>query len=93
MKKAIPITTLFVDVGDVLLTNGWDNRARRQAAREFKLDWAEMEKRHGLVFETHEEGKLTFEEYLDWVVFYEKRTFTRNKFRDFMFAQSKPSPG
>ena len=92
VKKAIPITTLFVDVGDVLLTNGWDNRARRQAAREFKLDWAEMEKRHGLVFESHEEGKLTFEEYLDWVVFYEKRTFTRNKFRDFMFAQSKPSP-
>jgi hypothetical protein len=35
------------------------------------LPWAEMEERHRLVFETHEEGKLTFEEYLDWVVFYE----------------------
>jgi putative hydrolase of the HAD superfamily len=51
-----------------------------------------MEKRHRLVFETHEEGKLTFEEYLGWVVFYEKRTFTRNKFQNFMFSQSKPHP-
>jgi putative hydrolase of the HAD superfamily len=92
VKKAIPITTLFVDVGDVLLTNGWDHLARRRAAKEFKLDWTEMEKRHRLVFETHEEGKLTFEEYLGWVVFYEKRTFTRNTFRDFMFTQSKPYP-
>lgn len=92
MERTIPITTLFVDVGNVLLTNGWDHLARRRAARAFRLDWAEMEERHRLVFETHEEGKLTFEEYLGWVVFYEKRTFTRDQFRDFMFAQSKPYP-
>jgi putative hydrolase of the HAD superfamily len=92
VKRAIPIKALFVDVGDVLLTNGWDHLARRRAARNFKLDWAEMDKRHRLVFETHEEGKLSFDDYLGWVVFYEKRTFTRNQFRDFMFAQSKPYP-
>jgi putative hydrolase of the HAD superfamily len=92
VKRAIPITALFVDVGDVLLTNGWDHLARRRAARNFKLDWAEMEERHRLVFETHEEGKLSFEEYLGWVVFYKKRPFTRNQFRDFMFAQSKAYP-
>ncbi len=51
-----------------------------------------MDERHRLVFETHEEGKLSFEEYLGWVVFHEKRTFTKNQFRDFMFAQSKPYP-
>ena len=45
-----------------------------------------------LTFETHEEGKLTFEEYLDRVVFYQKRPFTRAQFRRFMFAQSKPYP-
>jgi putative hydrolase of the HAD superfamily len=28
-----------------------------------------MEDRHRLVFETHEEGKITFEEYLGRVVF------------------------
>ena len=92
MKKALSITTLFVDVGGVLLTNGWDHLARKRAAKHFNLNWADMDERHRLVFETHEEGKLTFEEYLGWVVFYEKRPFTRNQFRDFMFAQSKPHP-
>lgn len=92
MKSSLPITTLFVDVGGVLLTNGWDHLARKRAAKQFKLNWADMDERHRLVFETHEEGKLSFEEYLGWVVFYEKRTFTRNQFRDFMFAQSKPFP-
>ena len=90
MKRAIPITALFVDVGGVLLTNGWDHLARRRAAKNFKLQWAEMEDRHRLVFETHEEGRITFEEYLGRVVFYKKRPFTRAQFRDFMFAQSKP---
>ena len=92
MRSSKDITTLFVDVGGVLLTNGWDHHARRRAAKHFKLPWAEMEKRHRLVFETHEEGKLTFTEYLGWVVFYEKRPFTRAQFRRFVFAQSKPYP-
>ena len=92
MSKSLSITTLFVDVGGVLLTNGWDHLARRRAAKHFKLDWAEMDQRHRLVFETHEEGKLSFEEYLDWVVFFEKRRFTKNKFREFMFSQSRPYP-
>ena len=90
MKKGAPIKTLFVDIGGVLLTNGWDHHARRRAAKNFKLDWAGMEERHGLNFETHEEDKITFKEYLDRVVFYEKRPFTRAEFRQFMFAQSKP---
>ena len=90
MKKSAPIKTLFVDIGGVLLTNGWDHHARRRAVKHFKLDWAEMEERHALNFETHEEDKLTFNEYLDRVVFYEKRPFTRAEFRHFMFAQSKP---
>lgn len=92
MKKPLPITTLFVDVGGVLLTNGWDHLARKRAAKHFKLNWPEMDERHRLVFETHEEGKLSFQEYLGWVVFHEKRPFTRSQFRDFMFAQSKPFP-
>lgn len=90
MKKNALIKTLFVDIGDVLLTNGWDHHARRRAVKHFRLDWAEMEERHVLNFETHEEDKTTFKEYLDRVVFYEKRPFTRAEFRHFMFAQSKP---
>jgi len=90
MKKTSAITCLFVDIGGVLLTNGWDHLARRRAVAKFKLDWAEMEERHRLTFEIHEEGKLTFEEYLSLVVFYKKRPFTRAQFRRFMCEQSKP---
>jgi putative hydrolase of the HAD superfamily len=92
MKSAIPVTTLFLDIGGVLLTNGWDHHARKRAATNFKLDVAEMEDRHHLTFDTYEEGKLTPEEYLDRVVFHQKRPFTRAQFRRFMFAQSKPYP-
>jgi putative hydrolase of the HAD superfamily len=92
MKKAIPVTTLFLDIGGVLLTNGWDHQARRRAVKNFKLNLAEMEDRHHLTFDTYEEGKLTLEEYLGRVVFYQKRPFSRAQFRRFMFAQSKPHP-
>ena len=90
MKKATAITCLFLDIGGVLLTNGWDHHARKRAAANFKLELAEMEDRHHLTFDTYEEGKLTLEEYLGRVVFYQKRPFTRAQFRHFMFAQSKP---
>ena len=92
MKRAIPITTLFLDIGGVLLTDGWDHHARKRAATKFKLALVELEERHHLTFETYEEGKLTLEEYLGLVVFYQKRPFTRDQFRRFMFAQSKPYP-
>jgi len=92
MKKTFQITALFVDIGGVLLTNGWDHHARKRAAKIFSLDLDEMEDRHHLTFDTYEEGKLTLDEYLNRVVFYEKRPFTRAQFRKFMFAQSKPFP-
>ena len=92
MNKNIPITTLFLDIGGVLLNNGWDHLARRRAAKHFKLNRAGMEQRHSLNFNLYEEDKLTLDEYLSWVVFYQKRAFTRGAFRRFMFAQSKPCP-
>jgi len=92
MIKSSSISALFLDIGGVLLTNGWDHHARKQAAAIFKLELAEMEERHHLTFDTYEEGKLTLEEYLGRVVFYQKRAFTRARFRNFMFAQSKPYP-
>jgi putative hydrolase of the HAD superfamily len=92
MRKATAITCVFLDIGGVLLTNGWDHHARKRAAKNFKLEWVEMEDRHHLTFDTYEEGKLTLEEYLRRVVFYRKRPFTRAQFRSFMFAQSKPYP-
>ena len=92
MKKTTAITCLFLDIGGVLLTDGWDQEARKAAADRFKLDLKEMEDRHHLTFDTYEVGKLTLAEYLDRIVFYRKRPFTRAEFRGFMFAQSKPYP-
>jgi putative hydrolase of the HAD superfamily len=88
----MPTTCLFLDIGGVLLTDGWDHRARQLAAIRFKLDWAETEDRHRLMFAAYEEGKLTLDEYLSRVIFHRERAFTRDEFRDFMFAQSKPFP-
>ncbi len=86
------IACLFVDIGGVLLTDGWDHRARKRAASTFKLKFADVEERHQLAFDVYEEGRLTLEEYLGLVVFDRKRSFTRAQFRRFMLAQSKPYP-
>lgn len=86
------ITALFLDIGGVLLTNGWDRKARRRAADEFQLDYPEMDERHHLTFDTYEEGKLSLDDYLDRVIFYEPRPFSVETFRSYMFAQSQPYP-
>lgn len=90
MKKDIPITTLFLDVGGVLMTNGWDRKARSQAAKAFNLDANEIAERHHLTYDTYEVGKLSMTEYLKRLVFYEERPFSIDDFKDFMFKQSKP---
>ena len=86
------ITTLFWDVGGVMLSNGWDRAGRRRAAEHFKLDWEELQDRHELVSADFETGRLALEEYLQQTVFYCPRPFTRDDFKAFMFAQSKPFP-
>jgi len=92
MKKDSSITALFLDIGGVLLTDGWSHKASKLAAKEFGMNLEELNKRHSEALDTYELGKLTIEEYLSLVVFYEKRVFTPAQFRNFMFAQSKPYP-
>ncbi len=87
------ITTLFLDIGGVLLTDGWGHESRKLAAENFSLDLTEMNIRHNLTFDTYELGKLTLDEYLDRTVFYEQRDFSKTAVREFMFAQSKQLPG
>lgn len=87
-----PITALFLDIGGVLLTNGWGHQSRKLAADTFGLDLVELEERHQLTFDTYEVGKLTMKEYLDRVIFHEPRSFTLDTFREFMFSQSKSYP-
>ena len=88
----MPITTLFLDLGGVLLTNGWGRRSRRLAADHFGLDFAEMDERHHLSFNSYEDGKLTLDQYLDQVVFDEPRPFSKPDFINFMTSQSQPHP-
>lgn len=92
MKTKTAITTIFTDIGGVLLTNGWDRGCRRKAIDFFKLDTEETEERHQLCFDTLEVGKLSLDEYLDRVVFYKEQSFSRKKFKQFMYEQSQPFP-
>lgn len=84
------ITTLFVDIGGVLLTNGWDRSMRRKAAETFELDYEAVDERHHLTFDTYEEGKLSLYDYLNRVIFYEPRPFSVEEFKAYMFDQSQP---
>ncbi len=83
------ITTLFWDIGGVILTNGWDREARRAAAQGFQLDWEDFQDRHELSFPAFDAGQISLDQYLDRTLFYRPRTFTREEFTAFMFAQSR----
>jgi putative hydrolase of the HAD superfamily len=86
------ITTLFFDVGGVILTNGWDSVARRAAVSKFQLDSSEFERRHELANPAWERGEISLEEYLERTIFYNQRTFSPRGFADFMYAQSRLLP-
>ena len=86
------ITTLFWDIGGVILTNGWDRGSRKEAAAAFDLDWEDFQDRHDLSFPAFDAGQITINEYLDRTLFYRPRKFTREEFTAFMFAQSKEYP-
>jgi len=86
------VTALFWDVGGVILSNGWDRAARAAAAQKFGLDWEELQDRHDLASPAFETGRITLDTYLQRTVFYRARSFTREEFTDFIFAQSEEFP-
>ncbi|MBC8151506.1 MAG: HAD-IA family hydrolase [Bacteroidetes bacterium] len=90
MTTQHPIRALFLDVGGVLLTNGWDRNARRRAAQAFNLDYEQLNERHHLTFDTYESGKLSLDDYLERIVFYEPRPYTPADFTTFIMEQSQP---
>jgi len=67
-------------------------RARRDAAQAFQLDWEDFQDRHDLSFPAFDAGQISLDQYLDRTLFYRPRTFTREEFTAFMFAQSKEYP-
>jgi putative hydrolase of the HAD superfamily len=90
MTRSSAITTLFIDVGNVLLTDSWGPAMRQRAVEQFGFDLTEVAQRSQLTFEGYEEGNISLDEYLDWVVFYQPRSFSREALKVFMLAQSQP---
>jgi len=86
------LTTLFWDIGGVILTNGWDRASRREAVELFHMDWEDFQDRHDLSFPAFETGAITLDQYLDRTVFCRPQRFTREEFTAFMFAQSREYP-
>jgi putative hydrolase of the HAD superfamily len=84
------VRTIFCDLGGVLLTDGWGHESRRLAAEKFNLDWEDFRHRHEYVSHAIETDNLALEQYLDRVIFYQPRPFSREEFKTFMFAQSQP---
>src|SRR6202142_2263489 len=87
------VKALFWDNGGVILTNGWDRGSREKAVEKFHLDLADFEDRHELMLNAFECGEASLDEYLRRTVFYRKRTFTQEEFKQFLFQQSEPLPG
>ena len=87
------ITTLFWDIGGVIMTNGWDHNSRHEAVAKFNLDEVDFRDRHDLSFPAFDAGNITMNEYLDRTLFYRPRPFSREDFIAFMRAQSKEYPG
>ncbi|MBC7446993.1 MAG: HAD-IA family hydrolase [Hymenobacteraceae bacterium] len=86
------LQTLFLDIGGVLGTNGWDTAARQRAADHFGFDFAEFNARHKRLFDQYETGHLTLAEYLRGAVFHVPRAFSEAEFTDFMRQQSVAWP-
>jgi putative hydrolase of the HAD superfamily len=88
-RELSEITSVFWDIGGVILTNGWDHNSRMDAVKAFGLDWEEYRERHDLSFPAFDSGQITLNQYLDRTLFYRARSFSREDFTAFMFAQSK----
>ena len=86
------IRTLFFDVGGVLLSNAWDHEQRSRALEHFHLDEGEFRDRHDMLVSRFETGRLSLAGYLNRTVFFRPRSFTREEFTSYLFAQSQAMP-
>lgn len=86
------ITTIFFDIGGVLLSNGWDHTQRQEIAAKFGFDYALFDDRHRQVVDSLERGELTLADYLQWTLFYEPRSFTPAEVTEAIFGLSTAIP-
>ncbi len=86
------IKVVYMDIGGVLLTNGWGHESREKAAAKFDINYDEMNVLHNFIYNVFEIGSISLDEYLDTVVFHVPRDFAKEDFKEFMFAQSVELP-
>jgi len=86
------IKVVFIDIGGVLLTNGWDYESREKASEIFKFDLQEMNTLHNFIYNVFEIGSISLDQYLDTILFHTPRDFTKMEFREFMFSRSIELP-
>ncbi|WP_228414538.1 HAD family hydrolase [Chryseobacterium sp. SNU WT5] len=86
------IKVVFMDIGGVLLTNGWDHESREKASKVFGFDYTEMNILHNFIYNVFEIGSISLEEYLDTVLFHQPRDFSKVDFKQFMLAESLELP-
>lgn len=87
------IRHIFFDIGGVLATNGWDRTQRKAAVERFNFDPENFQARHEEMVGPLEEGHVSLDEYLEFTLFFVPRDFTRDEFKEFIFAQSRPYSG
>jgi putative hydrolase of the HAD superfamily len=83
---------LFTDIGGVLLSNGWGHDARQAAAKQFGIDYSEMDILHDFIFNVYEIGRISLDDYLDTAVFNHPRSFSKKDFKEFMLSYSYELP-
>ena len=83
-------SALFVDIGGVLLSDGWGRVQRERAIAEFGLDAGDFGERHHQVWDSYQMGKRSLDEYFERVLFYRPQAVSRATLKKFMFAQSTP---
>src|SRR4051812_36013641 len=86
------IELVLFDIGGVLGSNGWDREQRAAAVERFGLEAEDFQYRHEETVGALEAGMIDLDEDLDVTIFCAKRPVTREEFKAFMFAQSKPWP-
>lgn len=86
------ITAVFWDIGGVLLTNAWDHAQRGAAAEKIGVDPADFERRHKRAVPLLDAGRIGLDEYLRRAVFHRRRSFSPERFKKLLFAQSRPIP-
>lgn len=87
---AASIQLVLFDIGGVLGSNGWDREQRAAAVKRFGLEEEDFQYRHEETVGAFESGDITLDEYLEVTVFCERRDFSADEFKKFMFEQSEP---